>query len=90
MNWSNTSSVEIKVRDTKGQTTLLTVEKPLPSAQMLQSQIAGQVADELGIRKESKERLSSARHQKENIPRQKGRGDKEIGPIKNFNTGRGK
>jgi hypothetical protein len=56
MNWSNISSVEIKVRDTKGQTTLLTVEKPLPSAQMLQSQIAGQVADELGIRKESKER----------------------------------
>ena len=65
MYWTNTSSVEVKVRDTKGQTTVLTVEKPLPSAQMLQSQIADRVADELGIRKESKERLSSAQRQKE-------------------------
>lgn len=65
MNWSNNNSVEIKVRDTKGQSTLLKVEKPVPTVQMMQSQIAGQVADELGIRKESKERLSAAQRQKE-------------------------
>lgn len=65
MNWSNTSSIEIKVRDTKGQSTSITVEKPLPSVQTMQSQIAGQVADELGIRKESKKRLSTAQRQKE-------------------------
>ena len=83
MTWSNTSSIEIKARDTKGQITLLTVEKPLPSAQMLQSQIAGQVADELGIRKESKERLSSAQHQKENTSQDRQEEDiKKLDPLK--------
>lgn len=83
MNWPNTSSVEIKVRDTKGQTTLLTVEKPLPSAQMLQSQIAGQVADELGIRKESKERLSASQHQKEKISQDRKEDEiKKLDPLK--------
>jgi len=83
MNWSNTSSVEIKVRDTKGQTTVLTVEKPMPSAQMLQSQIASQVADELGIRKESKERLSSAQHQKEKTSQDRKEDEiKKLDPLK--------
>ena len=65
LNWSNSTTVEIKVKDTKGQLTSLKVEKPIPSVQMLQRQIAGQVADKLGIRKESKERLSASQHQKE-------------------------
>ncbi len=83
MNWSNSSSVEIKVRDTKGQTTVLIVEKPLPSAQMLQSQIAGQVADELGIRKESKERLSSAQRQKEKTSQDRKEEEiKKLDPLK--------
>ena len=83
LNWLNTSSVEIMARDTKGQTTLLTVEKPLPSAQMLQSQIAGQVADELGIRKESKERLSSTQRQKEKTSQDRKEEEiKKLDPIK--------
>ena len=83
MNWSNTSSVEIKVRDTKGQTTLLTVEKPLPNAQMLQSQIASQIADELGIRKESKERLSAVQRQKEKTSQDRKEEEiKKLGPLK--------
>ncbi len=86
MNWSNSSSVEIKVRDTKGQTTVLTVEKPLPSAQMLQSQIAGQVADELGIRKESKERLSSAQRQKEKTSQDRKEEEiKKLDPLQPLN-----
>ena len=83
MNWSNTSSIEIKARDTKGQTTLLTVEKPLLNAQMLQSQIAGQVADELGIRKESKERLSAVKPQKEKTSQDRKEEDiKKLDPLK--------
>lgn len=83
MNWSNTSSIEIKVRDTKGQTTVLIVEKPVPSVQMMQSQIAGQVADELGIRKESKERLSAAQRQKEKTSEDRKEEEiKKLNPLK--------
>jgi len=50
---------------------------------MLQSQIAGQVADELGIRKESKERLSSAQHQKEKASQDRKEEDiKKLDPLK--------
>jgi len=85
MNWSNNNSVQIKVRDTKGQSTLLKVEKPAPSVQMMQSQIAGEVADELGIRKESKERLSAAQRQKEKTSEDRKEEDiKKLDPLKSL------
>ena len=82
MNWSSTSSVEIRVVDTKGQSTRLNIEKPIPSAHMMQSQIAGQVADELGIRKESKERLSATQSQKEKYGKEKEEELKKLDPLK--------
>ena len=83
MNWSNISSIEIRVLDTKGQSTSLTVEKPLPTAQIIQSQIAGQVANELGIRQESKERLSSIQSQKEKVYEDKKEDEiKKLDPLK--------